>query len=178
MRIVLLTGAPGAGKTTVAAEICANVDRGVHVQVDMFRKMVRAGYASPHSWNDEVARQYSLARQAAAASVQVYAQAGFTVVVDDIVGGEGLREWQGLLADHEVLPVLLRPPLHVAMWRNVARSVWTVDPQLLTDVHTMLAGNVQDVRWKTLDNAMLTVRESARLIVELLRQPRLTTAVG
>jgi hypothetical protein len=77
-----------------------------------------------------------------------------------------------------VLPVLLSPPLQVAIWRNAARSVWTVDPQVLADVHAMLGRNSRDARWNTLDNAMLTVRESARFIVELLRQPRLTTATG
>ena len=44
MTVVCLTGAPGSGKTTVGQAIAARAVAGVHIQVDFFRKMVRAGY--------------------------------------------------------------------------------------------------------------------------------------
>ena len=47
----ILTGAPGAGKSTVAAVLAARLQRAAHVPIDFFRKMVKGGYASPHHWN-------------------------------------------------------------------------------------------------------------------------------
>ena len=98
MTVICLTGAPGAGKSTIGSLLAERGAAGVHVQVDFFRKQVRAGYASPHHWDDEVERQYHLARRAAAATVRIYAEAGFVVVVDDIIPIEVVPAWQDLLA--------------------------------------------------------------------------------
>ena len=64
--IILLTGTSGSGKTTIAETLCTTFSRSAHVPVDYFRKLIKAGYASPHFWNDEVERQYRLARKNAA----------------------------------------------------------------------------------------------------------------
>ena len=64
--IILLTGTPSAGKTTIAETLSRTFTQSAHVSVDFFRKQIKAGYASPHHWNDEVERQYRLARKNAA----------------------------------------------------------------------------------------------------------------
>ena len=64
--IILLTGTPGAGKSTIAEALSRTFAQSAHVPVDFFRKLIKSGYASPHYWNEEVERQYRLARKSAA----------------------------------------------------------------------------------------------------------------
>lgn len=153
MTVICLTGAPGSGKSTVGQAIAARAVAGVHIQVDFYRKMVRAGYASPHHWDGEVERQYDLARRAAAATANIYAGAGFTVVVDDIIPLEVVPAWRALLAGEDVRFVLLAPPVEVALERNDRRAVWTVDPALVADLHRSLGRARGHPDWMTIDNA-------------------------
>jgi adenylate kinase family enzyme len=163
--IVCVTGAPGSGKSTVGAAIAARGLAGVLVQVDFFRKMVRAGYASPHHWNAEVERQYALARRAAAATAVLYADAGFTVVIDDIVPLEVVPQWRTLLGERLRQLVLLNPPLEVALQRNDRRSVWTVDPQVVRDLHVSLGRVAESPDWLVVDNVTGSPDEVAELIL-------------
>ena len=43
MKAVLITGAPGSGKSTVSEALAVRLERGAHVPVDFFRKMVKGG---------------------------------------------------------------------------------------------------------------------------------------
>ena len=165
MTVICLTGAPGAGKSTIGSLLAERGAAGVHVQVDFFRKQVRAGYASPHHWDDEVERQYHLARRAAAATVRIYAEVGFVVVVDDIIPIEVVPAWQDLLAGLDPLFVLLAPPLEVALDRNRARSVWTVDPAIVRSLHESLARAADRPGWLVLDTAQLDLEAAVDLIL-------------
>lgn len=166
MAIICLTGTPGSGKTTVGEAIASGAAAGAHVQVDFFRKMVRAGYASPHHWDDEVARQYDLARRAAAATALLYAGAGFTVVIDDIIPMEVVEDWRALLAGEEPVFVLLDPPLDVALERNDLRAVWTVDPEVVRDLHKSLGRARGRPDWVVVDNQYRSPEEVADQVLE------------
>lgn len=172
MALICLTGTPGSGKTTVAEAITSRVPEGVHVPVDFFRKMVRAGYASPHHWNAEVERQYDLARRSAAATADIYARAGFTVVVDDVIPVEVVPQWKVLLAEHSPRFVLLQPTLEIALERNESRSVWTVDPQIVRDLHRSLSRAEASADWITVDNSDSPAEEVAAQILATLEAAR------
>src|SRR5215472_10762705 len=74
--VIVLTGAPGSGKSTVAGLLAARLDRAAHVPVDFFRKMIKGSYASPRHWSDEVDRQYRIARASAAQTARNSPRAG------------------------------------------------------------------------------------------------------
>ena len=163
--IILLTGTPGAGKTTVAETLCTTFSRSAHVPVDYFRKLIKAGYASPHFWNDEVERQYHLARKNAALTARNIALEGFTVIIDDIVRQKWVGEWQRYLADFNLRFVLLLPSLEVAKQRNQAREIWTVDEAIITSLHELLtAENTPDHGWLVIDTSLLTIQETVEAI--------------
>jgi len=149
---IVLTGAPGAGKSTVASLLASRVSRGAHIPVDFFRKMIKAGYASPHRWSDEVARQYRMARKSAGQMAINLATGGFVPIVDDIVPPDWVDEWRQDLDGLDCRFILLRPSLEVARRRNLERSVWTVEERVLTELHEMLGGHyTRD--WLTVDNS-------------------------
>jgi predicted kinase len=164
---IILTGAPGAGKSTVAAVLAARLERAAHVPIDFFRKMVKGGYASPHHWNDEVARQYRIARKSAAQTAINLAAGGFVPILDDIVPADWVDEWRRDLAGLDCRFVVLRPALAVALSRNQAREVWTVDPSLLVELHEML-GRPYTRDWLAIDNSNGSPEGTAEAVIRAL----------
>jgi predicted kinase len=164
---IILTGPPGAGKSTVAAVLAARLERAAHVPIDFFRKMVKGGYASPHHWNDEVARQYRIARKSAAQTAITLAAGGFEPILDDIVPADWVDEWRRELAGLDYRFVVLRPALAVALSRNQAREAWTVDPLLLAELHEML-GRPYTSDWLAIDNSDASPEDAADAVSRAL----------
>jgi len=161
--VIVLTGAPASGKSTVAERLASCLDRAAHIQVDFFRKMVKGGYASPHHWNDEVDRQYRIARMSAAQTARNLAAAGFLPILDDIVPPAWVDEWRHALDGLDCRFVLLCPRLDVAQRRNRERPIWTVDETLLAELHAMLEGPHTE-GWLVVDNSEGTVDDAVAAV--------------
>ena len=164
MKAFLITGAPGAGKSTVAEALARRLERGAHVPVDFFRKMVKGGYASPHRWNEEVERQYRVARSSAAQTAVNLAEAGFVPVLDDIIPPPWVDEWTRALSGMECVFILLRPPLGVALARNRERPIWTVDEGILRELYDMFERDYT-AGWLSIDTSACPPEEAADRIV-------------
>ena len=86
----LVTGIQAAGKSTVAQALAERLPgRTVHVHGDQFRRWIVGGRAemTPDA-GPEAARQLRLRHLLTARTCDTYADAGFTVVVQDIVLGD------------------------------------------------------------------------------------------
>ena len=92
--VVLLTGIPASGKSTVADLLARSFERGVHVRGDVFRRMVVAGRAemSPTP-SQEAWQQLRLRYHLGAHSSDAYHDAGFSVVVQDVIIGAVLADY-------------------------------------------------------------------------------------
>ena len=161
--VIVLTGAPGSGKSTVAELLAARLDRAAHVPVDFFRKMIKGGYASPRHWSDEVDRQYRIARASAAQTARNLAAGGFIPILDDIVPAAWVDEWRAALTGLDCRFVALRPRLDVALRRNRERSIWTVDESVLAELHAMLEGPHTE-GWLVVDNSEGSPDETATAV--------------
>src|SRR5688572_21761477 len=111
--VFVISGTPGAGKSTVAVALARRFRPGVHIPVDDVREWVVSGIANPVPvWTEETTRQFRLARQVAGDAALIYAEAGFAVVIDDVVlqteGGSVYGEHLAAVGPHLVL---LRPSL-------------------------------------------------------------------
>jgi chloramphenicol 3-O-phosphotransferase len=131
--ILILTGPPGAGKSSVAGALADRYDRVAHIPVDGLRHFITpTGYRAPGKPGFE--RQHALAIRNACALARNFMAERFAVIIDDVVQGreqleqyvEGLKE-----AGVAVHYVRLLPRLAVCHERNKGRRADRVPDERL-----------------------------------------------
>ncbi len=130
----LLTGVPGAGKTTVARELAGRFERAAHVPADAIGAMVLAGNTPPRPPEDEGGeagsveggeqdRQLLLRARNAARLCDSFFAAGFTPVLDDVVVHRlQLDHYLEQIRSRPLMLVVLAPRPEVVLERDAARE--------------------------------------------------------
>jgi predicted kinase len=123
MPVMLITGIQAAGKSSAAQAVAERLDRSVHLRGDVFRKMIVNGRASmgPADPPEEAVRQLRLRYRLAALAADGYAEAGFTVVLQDIVLGGYLTEMVAAIRTRPLYVVVLAPRPAVVGEREAER---------------------------------------------------------
>lgn len=106
-----MTGIQAAGKSTVAQALAERLERSVHLRGDVFRRMVVSGRAEmgPATPSAEAVRQLRLRYSLTANAADMYAAAGFDVVVQDIVIGSYLPRMVSEIGTRPLYVVVLAP---------------------------------------------------------------------
>lgn len=120
---MLITGISAAGKSTVAELLARRLGRGVHVKGDIFRRMIVSGReemtAAP---SNEALRQLRLRYRLGAATADAYWEAGFSVVVQDVVIGTALGEYVDAIRSRPLVVIVLAPQPDVVAQREAERG--------------------------------------------------------
>ncbi len=118
--VVIVSGPPGSGKTTVAAAL-AKAPPGdspaVHIESDVFYRWISAGFVGPHL--KEAHTQNTVVADVAIDAAAAYALGGYQVVWDGVIGPWWLERITRRLAARgvQVRYLVLRPGREVALDR-------------------------------------------------------------
>ncbi len=120
--IYLITGVMASGKSTVAQLLAAQLERGVHLRGDVFRRMIVSGRAEMSAApSAEALRQLELRYRLSAQAARLYWENGFSVALQDNYYGQQLPEMLALLEGCPVHLTVLCPRVEVVRQREAAR---------------------------------------------------------
>ncbi len=175
-QIVIVSGPPGAGKSTVCDLLCERYDRTVHLVTDDAYAWIRMGYIPP--WKPGSMRQNMMVSRAAARAATAFAQEQYGVLVDGVVGPIHLPVYIEEMR-HAAVPIhytVLLPPVEETMRRARLRAETdrraaaeferqAQDGDMFARVHAMFADALPLPGW-TLDNSDLTAEQAADAVME------------
>jgi len=120
-QLLLLTGSPGCGKTTIAPLVADHAQLSVCLDLDWFFAKLRSGALEP--WRDEAHQQNRVVLSAAASAVATFTAGGYFTVADGILypfmldlfeaACEPLAitlNYVGNVGRHQVIPVPFNQP--------------------------------------------------------------------
>jgi predicted kinase len=164
---VIITGMPGAGKTTTTDLVGRSLPRGAQVGGDAVNSMIRSGsvgfMAKPA---DEALRQDELCNRNMCSLANNFVDFGFTVLMDTVLADRSeLDFFIALMSPRPVRLVVLAPGIEVCKYRNAHRAP---HEQFDFDGYERLEANMirdfRDVGW-WLDTAHITAQETAEHII-------------
>ena len=143
--LLIITGPPGAGKSTVARLVADRFEPSALVQGDAFFAFVARGYIDP--WLAESHEQNTVVTEASARATSVFATGGFTTIFDGMVGPWFLPTFLEHAEVESVHYAVLLPSVETCVARVLARTDHGFREEAVTrDMHASFADGEIDPR--------------------------------
>ncbi len=172
-RLLVVSGLPGAGKSTIANALARTLVPCAHVEADRLHDFIVSGAESPgaHGASTTAALQLRLRLHNAVILARSFNESGISAVIDDIVAGNRYLDLVDELGGDPFHFVMLTPPLDVMKqrWRRMGSPF--ADSWDWIDVEIRTATPRVGL-W--IDNSELTVDETTNIILESLDRALVT----
>ena len=164
---VIVTGMPGAGKTTITSHVAQLMPRAAQVSGDAVNVMIRSGFV----WfmgqpTEEALRQDELCNRNMCCLANNFIDFGFTVLMDTVLADRSeLDFFIALMSPRSVRLVVLDPGIEVCKYRNAGRDP---EARFEFDGYERLAADMKrefgDIGW-WLDTSAITADQTTEWLV-------------
>lgn len=178
-RIVVITGAPGTGKTTTASIVAekSSLTKSAHLHTDDFYHYLCKGAIPPHLPKSE--EQNLIVIEAFLEAAKRFARGGYDVIVDGIIGPWFLEPWLKIARQgYEVHYIILRADKEVTRNRAVERAKLDRETNLeLVETMWTQFNNLENNEVHVIDTTHLSIDETVSIVKEKIdRKTHLLTA--
>ncbi len=162
MKVLILTGPAGAGKSTIAHILAKKKDRCAVVDVDAVRWMLLQPHKAP--WDgSEGKRQQMLGVKNTCELVKNFIEDGSDVIISDVLSQETLQLFRKELANLNPKIVLLLPSIEEIQKRNKMR------PPRITEKEIAMLYKSQEIL-KGYDEKINNTKLSAEEVTERIKE--------
>ena len=169
-RIIIITGSPGTGKTTVASIVAqkSDMEKSVHMHTDDFYHYLSKGGIPPHL--PESNEQNVVVIEAFLEAAKRFVYGGYDVIVDGIVGPWFLTPWRNIIQEgYEVHYIVLRASKEMTLKRAVERSKLDRNTNIeLVETMWKQIHSLNECERYVLETTDLSVNETVLLVRETI----------
>lgn len=167
-RIVIITGAPGTGKTTISSIVAkeSDMEKSVHMYTDDFYHYLSKGAIPPHL--PESNDQNLIVIEAFLEAAKRYARGGYDVIVDGIIGPWFLKPWLKIIQEgYEVHYIILRSNKDETLKRAIERSKLDRETNIeLVEAMWIQFCNLAVYEPNVIDTTNFSIKETVSIVKE------------
>ena len=169
-RIVIITGTPATGKSTVSTMLAANSDltTSVHMHTDDFYQYIKKGAIPPYL--PEAHAQNKVVIEAFLAATKVFADNGYEVIVDGIIGPWFLEPWLAVAKEnYEIHYIVLRATKAETFNRAINRTKLNQNTNIeLVETMWQQFTDLGHYESHVMDTTALSIEETADAVREII----------
>lgn len=165
--IVILTGPPGAGKSTINEILAKKIPNSAIVSSDSLRDFVKNGHANRN--DEDWERQLYIGTDNTILLAKNFYKNGFNVFIDDILIGEKFYQYFDNLKECNLKIFLLLPNKEVVAKRDLERGVWAMKERALYLREKFIEFAKEENRFSIIDSSAHTPEETAKIIENELK---------
>jgi len=171
-KIILLTGPPGAGKTTTSKEF-AKIANGTWalIEQDAIRQLVKAGFKNPADpWTRDTETQMNVSIDICGDMARRYQQADINCIIDCFITLDPyvFDKWQTALKDMTYKIIVFLPTVEKAIMQNNQRTGDArLKESLVIEQHEEFSAWRNDPRATIIDPTAMNVSDAVRAIAKI-----------